>query len=1017
MVETWTDDREARLISMWNAGVSVAQIAEELGGVSRNAVKSKVDRLKLPHRATIGRAPADAPDPILAIAGMSTTLKAMNRWIWAGGQRYLSQDVRRAMDLAAKIAALSVEGNLEIDAIDLVAATIGSALESNVSKTMTDVSAQFRDENVFIPPPALDAMRQPMAKPDNALLRWDVVDLISDAAAVRARTMTSRGSIEFSHLLAAIVGSPTGLDALHGLLSSEQEFAAFRRTAIGVLRNLAAERGIAVAWASEIARIEGASPDRGDRRAGYSSDRVATGTDVFGTSTDARALADVILLEAAAPPLAIGIFGAWGSGKSTLMAELKSEIGNQIAAERSRRPDPDEDPGLARVTGVMQLEFNAWSFADSENLWASLTAELFDQIAAGGIGGKADDIGTRLVAEVAALTGREASELTIARMQLKESEALIDDATKAVEEAQAREQAGLALAITRAFDEVLRGRKPTKDDEKDGGQNDGAGDDADDGGAKKRTAVDTVREALLIDEEDGGKLAKKYAEAGADSVELGMFVSRWARTRAAKRSLLWLAAIGVFAVAAYLLLNLTGIARWLGPTGRSIANAALALAPTGYATLGVVAPIFRAVSVIRRKFVEARVRNAAELASAEGRLRKSERAKTEAEAAIAKSRKIVERYSTVDDVGSPPPALMLDYLLKDSAEVAALRGRLGTLGTVRRCFEQLNHLVERMNASEQRGPVQRIVIYIDDLDRCSERQVVQILEAIHLMLAFPCFVVVAAVDVRWLRAALVKEHRALSGGEHTIDPADYLEKIFQIPFWVRTLAPGETENSGYVRYINTLLRPGASTPVLDASEEEEEEDDDGAGVKAAGTFPRLEPARPPIADADRARRQLAITDEELRVMEAMQPIAARSPRAVKRMVNIFRLIRVSIPENRLGDYLTGGGEGPPYWVIILALALDTGLPPGDMATLIDRLGRIDGEDFDAIVGYSRRIYTEAEIHALAPNKSVVLDLLSSHAGKVLERGLHALDRMKRNVGHHHLLRAFDLAGRYSFRVQ
>ena len=152
-------------------------------------------------------------------------------------------------------------------------------------------------------------------------------------------------------------------------------------------------------------------------------------------------------------------------------------------------------------------------------------------------------------------------------------------------------------------------------------------------------------------------------------------------------------------------------------------------------------------------------------------------------------------------------------------------------------------------------------------------------------------------------------------------------------------------------------------------------------------------------------------------MEAMQPIAARSPRAVKRMVNIFRLIRVAIPENRVGDYLTGAGEGPPYWAVILALALETGLPPGDMATLIDRLGRIDGEDYEAIVGYSRGIYTEAEIDALAPNKSVVLDLVSSHAGKVLETGLRALDEMKKDIGHHHLLRAFDLAGRYSFRVQ
>ena len=30
---------------------------------------------------------------------------------------------------------------------------------------------------------------------------------------------------------------------------------------------------------------------------------------------------------------------------------------------------------------MMQNKFDAWSHADAENLWASLTAELFDQLA------------------------------------------------------------------------------------------------------------------------------------------------------------------------------------------------------------------------------------------------------------------------------------------------------------------------------------------------------------------------------------------------------------------------------------------------------------------------------------------------------------------------------------------------------------------------------------------------------------------------------------------------------------
>ncbi|MEZ5024500.1 MAG: P-loop NTPase fold protein [Chitinophagales bacterium] len=43
--------------------------------------------------------------------------------------------------------------------------------------------------------------------------------------------------------------------------------------------------------------------------------------------------------------------------------------------------------------------------------------------------------------------------------------------------------------------------------------------------------------------------------------------------------------------------------------------------------------------------------------------------------------------------------------------------------------------------------VERIVLYIDDLDRCPPKKVVEVLQAIHLILAFPLFVVVVGVDV------------------------------------------------------------------------------------------------------------------------------------------------------------------------------------------------------------------------------------------------------------------------------
>jgi len=71
---SWTDERIDALKKMWDGGQTATQIAEELGGVSRNAVIGKAHRLGLPARpspvkpneakaAAKAAAPAAAPKP------------------------------------------------------------------------------------------------------------------------------------------------------------------------------------------------------------------------------------------------------------------------------------------------------------------------------------------------------------------------------------------------------------------------------------------------------------------------------------------------------------------------------------------------------------------------------------------------------------------------------------------------------------------------------------------------------------------------------------------------------------------------------------------------------------------------------------------------------------------------------------------------------------------------------------------------------------------------------------------
>jgi GcrA cell cycle regulator len=63
---SWTDERVEKLQAMWNEGMSAAQIAKALGGVTRNAVIGKVHRLGLSNRGPNAQKPAEAEAPAAA---------------------------------------------------------------------------------------------------------------------------------------------------------------------------------------------------------------------------------------------------------------------------------------------------------------------------------------------------------------------------------------------------------------------------------------------------------------------------------------------------------------------------------------------------------------------------------------------------------------------------------------------------------------------------------------------------------------------------------------------------------------------------------------------------------------------------------------------------------------------------------------------------------------------------------------------------------------------------------------
>jgi len=98
-----------------------------------------------------------------------------------------------------------------------------------------------------------------------------------------------------------------------------------------------------------------------------------------------------------------------------------------------------------------------------------------------------------------------------------------------------------------------------------------------------------------------------------------------------------------------------------------------------------------------------------------------------------------------------------------------------------------------------RGPV-RIVLYIDDLDRCPPDKVVQVLESVQLLLNTNIFIIVLAIDDCYIGRALEQTYRGVLKRGGTPSGVDYIEKIIQLPYRMRPISKDVAES-----YLKSLV--------------------------------------------------------------------------------------------------------------------------------------------------------------------------------------------------------------------
>ena len=261
---------------------------------------------------------------------------------------------------------------------------------------------------------------------------------------------------------------------------------------------------------------------------------------------------------------------------------------------------------------------------------------------------------------------------------------------------------------------------------------------------------------------------------------------------------------------------------------------------------------------------------------------------------------------------------------------------------------------------------------------------VQTLEAVHLLLALPLFIVVVGVDARWLLRSLQHHHSSLfSGTEVPVEartqrPADvtldYLDKIFQIPYALR---PMDQHASLFIRSLlkipdrngsinDSKLQPVEGSPGPDVrSASVSDLRDTGSwhdGMQSAFTqIPEdlLDPhpgQAPSTGTVDLNPPQMRLRAAELDFLPRLG-LLLPTPRAVKKLINLYRLIRIGIPEGELASFV-GGSQGGTYQAVLILLAVVVGRPTlaasvlrairdaepetGDITKLLRHLAEADG---------------------------------------------------------------------------
>jgi tyrosinase len=241
------------------------------------------------------------------------------------------------------------------------------------------------------------------------------------------------------------------------------------------------------------------------------------------------------------------------------------------------------------------------------------------------------------------------------------------------------------------------------------------------------------------------------------------------------------------------------------------------------------------------------------------------------------------------------------------------QGRYGDeLPYMREIHGDLSFLTEQMQSKRRTAKEQdRVLVMIDDLDRCEPAKAVEVLQAINLLLDFSVFVVCLGIDARVITAAVEAHYEQLLGRAGATG-YEYLDKIVQIPFRIPTASSLEIE-----RFLESQMPVSVSDP----AEREFSSTTGDSSIDATTSYdpqPSGQDVKVEASQAEQAPVEFTKFDQaEVEAFQRLAPFIRRNPRHIKRLVNVYRMVRTLAARRGVKEIL----ENPQLtisWIVICA---------------------------------------------------------------------------------------------------